>query len=368
MSQGPTRTRLLGRTFLHPLWDYSLIGGGLSLLAVLVVLLLPEARQEGLFDFRGPQLGEIALMSYAVLLSNSAHFASSTVRLYTKPGATGALPFLSMAFPLVCFGILTLCMAWPESLGRNLQALYLTWSPYHYAAQAYGLAVMYCYRSGCIISDRDKKWLWRVAMLPFVYAFLYTGGGRTGLSWLVQSDILSWPVFGGLLRSLKLPLQLAAFIGPVWLFSRMWRRSTGPMPVISLLVIASNGVWWFVMPPLEAFLVATLFHGIQYLAIILIFHVKEQTSLPDNRHSALWHVGWFYGVSLALGYALFHIVPRAYMALGFGTFESYLLVAAAINVHHFIVDAYIWRLKKSDSNRKVIDANVPVTEAVQAPA
>ena len=36
----------------------------------------------------------------------------------------------------------------PERLGTQLHSLYLTWSPYHYAAQAYGLAVMYCYRSG----------------------------------------------------------------------------------------------------------------------------------------------------------------------------------------------------------------------------
>jgi hypothetical protein len=35
-----------------------------------------------------------------------------------------------------------------------------------------------------------------------------------------------------------------------------------------------------------------------------------------------------------------------------------LLVTAAINVHHFIVDGYIWRLKKSDSNRRVVDGPV----------
>ena len=362
---------LVGRTFLHPAWDYALIGGGLSLLAVVAVLLMPDARQAGMFDFRGPQLGGIALLSYGILLSNSAHFASSTVRLYTKPGATTALPFLAMAFPVVCIAVLTLCIAWPDQLGRHLQALYLTWSPYHYAAQAYGLAVMYCFRSGCIIDGRDKKLLWQAAMIPFLYTFFFTGGGRTGLSWIIGRELTTVPGASAVLGALEWPVIVAAFAMPVWLFARLWRKKaekSGPMPLISLLVLLSNGVWWFVMPPLDAFLVATLFHGIQYLAIIVIFHVKEQVARPGNTRSPVQHAVWFYGVSLALGYVLFHALPWAYMAAGFGAVESFMLVAAAINLHHFIVDGYIWRLKKSDPNRKVVNAGatVPASAATVA--
>jgi hypothetical protein len=32
-----------------------------------------------------------------------------------------------------------------------------------------------------------------------------------------------------------------------------------------------------------------------------------------------------------------------------------ILVVATINLHHFIVDAYIWRFRASDSNRGVIE-------------
>ena len=45
-----------------------------------------------------------------------------------------------MVLPLVSIGVLTAAVLAPGTLGQNLQALYLTWSPYHYAAQAYGLA------------------------------------------------------------------------------------------------------------------------------------------------------------------------------------------------------------------------------------
>jgi len=36
------------------------------------------------------------------------------------------------------------------------------------------------------------------------------------------------------------------------------------------------------------------------------------------------------------------------------------LVVAVINIHHFIVDAFIWRLKKTDSNRKIVESASPV--------
>jgi hypothetical protein len=360
--------RLLGRTFLHPALDYLLIGGALSLVAAAVVALLPAADRGLWFSLQGPELGGVAAIAYAILLSNSAHFASSTVRLYTKPGARDALPFLSYGFPAVCIGILTLCVAFPVDIGRHLQSLYMTWSPYHYAAQAYGLGVMYCFRSGCFITGREKKLLWWGAMMPFFYAFLFTGAGRTGLRWLLPFSVDSVGWLSAALAPLEVALPVAAFALPGWLFWRIWRREGAAMPLISLLTVVSNGVWWFVMPALDAFLVATVFHGIQYLVIITIFHVRDQRALPDNRRSGTWHTVRFYALCLALGYALFHTVPYAYMALGFGPVESFMLVAAAINLHHFIVDGYIWRLKKGDANRRVVDEGAAGPGAGGAPA
>ena len=89
--------------------------------------------------------------------------AASTVRLYTKPGAARSLPFVAIGLPLVTLALLGLCMLSAENLAPQFRAFYLTWSPYHYAAQAYGLAVMYCYRSGCLLGASNKRLLWWVA-------------------------------------------------------------------------------------------------------------------------------------------------------------------------------------------------------------
>ncbi len=59
----------------------------------------------------------------------------------------------------------------------------------------------------------------------------------------------------------------------------------------------------------------------------------------------------FYFYSVLLGYALFRCLPFAYEAIGFGYAESSLLIVAAINIHHFIVDAFIWKVRKPATRR-----------------
>src|SRR5262249_30162845 len=132
----------VGRTFLHPAFDVLVIGGGLS-------LVLTACLQTGALSPATAALG--LSLPLLIFTSNLAHFASSTVRLYTKPDAYESHRFLTMGLPLVTMGVLALAVWQPEAVGRHLQALYLTWSPYHYAAQAYGVAMMYCYRSGCAL-------------------------------------------------------------------------------------------------------------------------------------------------------------------------------------------------------------------------
>jgi hypothetical protein len=69
---------------------------------------------------------------------------------------------------------------------------------------------------------------------------------------------------------------------------------------------------------------------------------------------------WFYGASLLLGYGLFYCLPWGFTAAGFGLLQSVALVVAAINIHHFVVDAFIWRLRPGGANRRITEASQPV--------
>ena len=337
---------LLGRCFVHPLFDYLLIGGGLSLLVI------PIARAT---------MGDRVMMSYSmlpwfILFSNSAHFAASTVRLYTKPGTRSALPFLTMAFPLVTIAILTSCMFFADLAGPYLQAIYLSWSPFHYAAQAYGIAVMYCYRSGCTLTPENKRLLWWIAVIPFIRVLLQSTDKH--FLWWFMPDATAiaeapWANSFGLLAA---ALGVLAIVLPFFVYFRVRKTQGQPMPLISLLAVVTNGIWFVTFSHYDAYIWATVFHGVQYLAIATVFHIKDQVARPENTRGPMYHAIAFYALSLLLGYGLFNCWPQAYMLFGFGPAESVLLVIAVVNIHHFIVDAYIWKLKPGDSNRQVVAA------------
>src|SRR2546427_12186954 len=83
-------TTLTGRCFVHPLLDYLLIGGGLSLLVTAIVVLTP---------MRSALLGTGAAMAGVLLFRHGGHFGGCTVRLVTKAGRAGAPRLLLQQVP-----------------------------------------------------------------------------------------------------------------------------------------------------------------------------------------------------------------------------------------------------------------------------
>ena len=335
------------RVFVHPLFDYLLIGGGLSLIfaAAMATMAL--------------DLTLNAWLATLIVVANGAHFAASSVRLYTRPGVTRSLPLLTLAFPVIAVLALTAAITLPEPLGLLLMTTYLMWSPYHYSAQAYGLAVMYGYRAGTPLDDAAKRAIRIACLVPFAWTLLQPAGGLGQLlsAWHLTAPEPVAQIRGLVSHALESVTLFAPFALMLWLRA----RHDVALPLISVVTIASNAVWWTVFNILDAFLWATVFHGLQYLAIVTIFHVKDRLRDPGNRFGAGWHAAGFYVGCVVLGYALFDVWPYAYAWAGYDMKKSALLVTAAINVHHFVVDAYIWRLRRDPNYANVVDAPLAVT-------
>ena len=328
-------------------FDSLVVGGGLSL-AVTAYLL---AGGLGLASARLQ-----AQLPLLILLSNSAHFAASTIRLYTRPNGFASFPFLTMVLPLVSIAVLTAAVLDPGFLGRNLQQLYLTWSPYHYAAQAYGLTLMYAYRSGSTLSAAEKLWLRLSCLSPFLFAFV--SASEAGLGWLVPGWLLSQPGVESVRTTAATGLRVLSFLLPAGLFLWLLRGPRPRLPLLSLLVMVANGIWWIALAYLQAFVWATVFHSLQYLAVAIVFHVHERVRTAGNSTPWWGHALRFYLASLVLGFLLFQVWPYGYVLLGFTLAQSVLLVAAVVNIHHFIVDAYVWRLRR-DPGIAVVTAGAP---------
>lgn len=326
---------LIGRSLVNPWIDYPLIGGAITIPIFIAIYFFPGLT---------PAEGHITLRSF--LLINGTHFAASTLRLYTKPGARKEFPFLSWGFPVICLAAVGFGLAWP-AVGRNITALYFTWSPYHYAAQTYGLAVMFAMRSGARLDTRDKWQMWWVCLLPFLYAFMTSTQG--GLSWFVSREWLAtvpalWIGYKGLVGL----VTVGTFLLPVSLFWQLHRMRGRNVPLISLVLQVTNGIWWLGTDYLSAWWWTAMFHSIQYLIVVVDRHVADQMARTDRRgplHRPVFYAAGFYGVSFVIAVVIFFVVPLGYVGLGFNATQSFVMMTMVINLHHFIVDGFIWRTR-----------------------
>lgn len=339
----------VGRTFVHPVFDYLIVGGGLSLPVVLAVLV------QGIsVGGPGSLLGASAgLLAALVIVSNNAHFAASSLRLYTRPGAVRQWPFLTLASPVIAIAVGSAAIMLPEPAGFALWILFQVWVPYHYSGQAYGLAAMYAYRSGAELGDRERRLLRCACFMPFVWSLLQLQGPTGQL--LRHFGYADLPGLGLVRTATSAGLGVVALALPLAAFVHLAGRRGAAIPAICPLIVLTNAVWWILLMPLDAFFWATVFHGLQYLAIVTIFHVKERARTGGGRAIAL-HTLAFYGANVAVGYTLFELWPRLYALGGYNLDKSVLLVAAVVNVHHFLVDAYIWRLRRDPNYRVVVEA------------
>ena len=233
-SFAPARQRAfpVGRMFVSVPFDYLTIGGGLSLVTLGVLAWIGQLQPSP--EMKVP-------VGILVLLFNGAHFAASTVRLYTKPGAFRLWPVLTMGLPLVAIAAVTAGVLLPERIGWNLFALYLTWSPFHYAAQAFGLACMYHYRSGGTLDAVERRLVYWTCMLPFLHAFI--ADSTTGLGWFIPNEVMvQHPSLQLPILKLASALELLTFVAPLVVAGRLLLRGRQGLPLISLLIIFTNGI------------------------------------------------------------------------------------------------------------------------------
>jgi hypothetical protein len=122
------------------------------------------------------------------------------------------------------------------------------------------------------------------------------------------------------------------------------------LPNLALLLVLCNALWMVAFSRFDAAMLATVGHSIQYLCIVAYVHGKDALAKAGpTLKTATYHMAGFYFVSVAGGVFLFLIVPVLIdLTAGIGGIavkhtEVSLMVAVAINLHHFIVDGYIWR-------------------------
>ena len=229
--------------------------------------------------------------------------------------------------------------------------LYIFWSPWHYSGQNYGLLMMFAKRSGAVVTPTERKWLHAafVASYCMLLGSFVTGGSNDPL-------ILSPGLPARFTLPLRLGLGVAFAVFTVLGFRRMV-RAHGVRAMAAPLTLAFTQFLWFVLPTLlelnsasqipqtrySSGILAVL-HSTQYIWITSYFQRREALAAGKTN----WRVTTYFVTLLAGGIALF--IPGPWLVsivLHYDFTTSFLIFVALVNIHHFILDAKLWKLRDS---------------------
>jgi tetratricopeptide (TPR) repeat protein len=227
--------------------------------------------------------------------------------------------------------------------------LYIYWSPWHYAGQNYGLLQMFAKRSGTPLTRNQGRWLRAafVASYVMLLASFETGGSSDPL-------ILSL----GVPAKFTIPLRITlagAFAFCAWIslhdliVQHGFRRMAAPVTLVLTQFL------WFVLPTLIEIRatipqtryssgILAVMHSAQYIWITSYYHQRDARAAGQPK----WHFAAYFVTLVAGGIALF--IPGPWLVSYIFHFDfttSFLIFTALVNIHHFLLDGAIWKLRDS---------------------
>ncbi|MGH9683319.1 MAG: tetratricopeptide repeat protein [Candidatus Acidiferrales bacterium] len=284
------------------------------------------------------------------LIFNYPHFMATVYRAYRTREDFEKYKFFTLHLTLLLVFTGAVVHISP-SLLPWLFTLYICWSPWHYSGQNYGLMMMFARRGGATIAPLERRWLHAAFIASYVMllASFETGGFSDPL-------ILSL----GLPLTFTLPARFVlggifvscAFFG----FERLVRQH-GVRAMAAPLTLVLTQFLWFVLPTIlelnSAYHVPqtryssgilAVMHSAQYLWITSYYQGREARAAGQSR----WRMAGYFLTLIAGGIALF--IPGPWLVSKIFRFDfttSFLIFTAIVNIHHFMLDGALWKLRDS---------------------
>ena len=264
--------------------------------------------------------------------------------------------------------VLTLVLA--HSWARVLPwifTIYLTWSPWHYSGQNYGLFMMFARRAGAKPTETTRRALYGTFVVSYLILFL---GFHTGPSADPLFISLGIPA---IVSQWEQVLLAVAFVALAAFGLSRLARETGWRKLLPSLTLFSSQFLWFLLPAGISLIkgleipqsryssgVLAVMHSAQYLWITS-YYARREASGKSGRD---WR-GWaYFGVLIAGGIALF--VPGPWLAsrvFHHDFTSSFLIFTALVNIHHFILDGAIWKLRDGRIAALLLNSRERISDA-----
>jgi tetratricopeptide (TPR) repeat protein len=286
------------------------------------------------------------------LFFNYPHYMATIYRAYHR--AEDFHKYRVFTVHITALVVLTLLLShhWLRILPW-IFTIYLTWSPWHYSGQNYGLFMMFARRAGADPDKSTRRALYGAFIVSYLILFL---GFHTGSS--TDPLFLSLGIPPIISRWEQVILCVAFFGLSVLGLTRL-ARATGWRKLTPSLTLFSSQFLWFLLPSAISLIkgleipqsryssgVLAVMHSAQYLWITSYYARRESGGNVQERTAGNWRPLAYFGVLVVGGIALF--VPGPWLAsraFHHDFAASFLIFTALINIHHFILDGAIWKLR-----------------------
>lgn len=324
----------------HPTIDL-LIGCGAWSLPLLLL-----ANPFGNFD-----LQSLAITFYALsLVCNYPHYMATIYRAYGTKADFTKYRFFTLHLT-ACLVILGIFAHTSHKLLAIIFTVYLTWSPWHYMGQNFGLFMMFSRRANLNISNFDRTAIYLAFIASYLMLFFSFHTGDSQDPYILSLGIP--PIIG---RSAQITFLVMFFLTAGYGLFNLLRQAPLKL-MIAPLVVLSTEFFWFVLPTILQLTnsigsvpqvrystgVLAIMHSAQYLWITSYYAKKENSTADSN-----WRLLPYLLTLIIGGIALF--VPGPWLVSYIFSYDfttSFLIFTALINIHHFLLDGAIWKLRDS---------------------
>jgi Flp pilus assembly protein TadD len=276
------------------------------------------------------------------LVCNWPHYMATVARAYGSAEVRSQHRVVT-SYVTLALAALALATPWAPALTRLLVTTYLTWSPWHYTGQNFGIALLLARRAGLEVTPGERRTLRAAFVASYVVWLLWMAGTPPAHPDVLTLGLPPAVALGGRLGA------LVVFVGAAVAVSAMLLRR-GRAGAGRVVLLLSTQALWFVVPTLPGTGAASALgpayfsagvlafaHCAQYLWIAAYAARRDTPGFRPARYAALLVVG---------GAALF--LPIPWVASWVAPVEltrALLVMAAVVNIHHFVLDGVLWHLR-----------------------
>lgn len=301
-----------------------------------------------------------AIFYFLALFLNYPHYMATIHRAYHTEEDFRTYRIFTVHITLLIALTVVLSHVWVRSLPW-IFTLYLTASPWHYSGQNYGLFMMFTRRAGLQPTVGERRSIYAAFLISYAILFLnfHTGPSIDPLfvSLNIPSRVSAWAqVF-----------LAAAFVAcSVFTISRLISRARLRSLIPSLTLFSTQCIW-FLLPTVLSLVerfrvpqsrystgVLAMMHSAQYLWVTSYYAKREAAEVAGRT----WRPLAYFALLTTGGIALF--IPGPWLSSAVFHFDftrSFLIFTALVNIHHFLLDGAIWKLRDRRIAARLLNRN-----------